>query len=61
MVPYLARAAVACGCDAVFMETHINPNQAKSDKDNSIWLKDISAIWDTLRGIDNVLRQRALR
>src|SRR5207247_6192665 len=25
MVPYLARAAVACGCDGVFLETHPRP------------------------------------
>jgi len=36
MAPALARAAVATGCDGVFLETHPNPEQALSDKDNTI-------------------------
>ena len=31
MVPYLARAAVAAGCDGLFLETHPHPDQALSD------------------------------
>ena len=31
MVPYLAKAAVAVGCDGLFFETHPNPEEAKSD------------------------------
>lgn len=30
-IPYLVRAAVACGIDAIFMETHDNPSKALSD------------------------------
>lgn len=30
-VPHLARAAVAAGCDGIFMEVHPNPEQAPSD------------------------------
>lgn len=44
MVPYLARAAVACGCDAVFIETHPNPDQALSDGPNMLALKDLRTI-----------------
>jgi 2-dehydro-3-deoxyphosphooctonate aldolase (KDO 8-P synthase) len=36
MVPYLARAAVAAGCDGVFVETHPNPDAAPSDGPNMI-------------------------
>ncbi len=36
MVPYLARAAVAAGCDGVFVETHPNPDGAPSDGPNMI-------------------------
>jgi len=32
-IPYLAKAAVAAGCDLIFIESHPNPEQAKSDKD----------------------------
>lgn len=41
MVPYLARAAVATGSDAVFFETHPNPDQAKSDGPNMLRLQDV--------------------
>jgi 2-dehydro-3-deoxyphosphooctonate aldolase (KDO 8-P synthase) len=35
-VPYLARAAVAAGCDGVFVETHPDPDRAPSDGPNMI-------------------------
>src|SRR6516162_8937205 len=41
MVPYLARAAVACGCDGVFLETHPRPDEALSDGPNMIALGDL--------------------
>ncbi len=44
MVPYLARAAVAAGCDGVFVETHPRPDQALSDGPNMIALDDLPAL-----------------
>lgn len=44
MVPYLARAAVACGCDGVFLETHPRPDEALSDGPNMIALEDLPAL-----------------
>lgn len=41
MVPYLARAAVAAGCDGVFVETHPNPDAAPSDGPNMIPLDEL--------------------
>jgi 2-dehydro-3-deoxyphosphooctonate aldolase (KDO 8-P synthase) len=38
MVPVLARAAVAAGCDGVFIETHPRPDEAKSDGPNMVAL-----------------------
>jgi 2-dehydro-3-deoxyphosphooctonate aldolase (KDO 8-P synthase) len=38
MIPYLARAAVAVGCDALFMEVHPTPDKAKSDGPNALEL-----------------------
>jgi 2-dehydro-3-deoxyphosphooctonate aldolase (KDO 8-P synthase) len=38
MVPWLARAAVACGADAVFLETHPDPDKALSDGPNQVHL-----------------------
>ena len=40
MIPYLARAAVACGCDGLFMEVHPQPDEALSDGPNMIALGD---------------------
>jgi 2-dehydro-3-deoxyphosphooctonate aldolase (KDO 8-P synthase) len=41
MVPFLARAAVACGCDGIFIETHPRPDEALSDGPNMIALEDL--------------------
>jgi 2-dehydro-3-deoxyphosphooctonate aldolase (KDO 8-P synthase) len=41
MVPYLARAAVAAGCDGLFLETHPRPDEAKSDGPNMIPLDEL--------------------
>jgi 2-dehydro-3-deoxyphosphooctonate aldolase (KDO 8-P synthase) len=41
MVPYLARAATAAGCDGVFLETHPRPDEALSDGPNTIALDDL--------------------
>jgi len=55
--PYLARAAVAAGCDAVFMETHTQPSAALSDKDNTILVSDLIALWKILRKIDAIVER----
>jgi 2-dehydro-3-deoxyphosphooctonate aldolase (KDO 8-P synthase) len=44
MVPYLARAAVAAGCDGLFLETHPRPDEALSDGPNMIALEDLPAL-----------------
>jgi 2-dehydro-3-deoxyphosphooctonate aldolase (KDO 8-P synthase) len=44
MVPYLARAAVATGCDGVFLETHPRPDEALSDGPNMLALDDLPAL-----------------
>src|SRR6516164_4081978 len=44
MVPYLARAAVACGCDGLFLETHPRPDEAKSDGPNMISLEALPGL-----------------
>ncbi|MGF1577818.1 MAG: 3-deoxy-8-phosphooctulonate synthase [Gemmataceae bacterium] len=44
MVPYLARAAVACGCDGLFLETHPRPDEALSDGPNMIPLEEFSKL-----------------
>jgi 2-dehydro-3-deoxyphosphooctonate aldolase (KDO 8-P synthase) len=49
--PALARAAVATGCDAVFVETYADPRRALSDRDNALPLRDLPRLWETLKGI----------
>lgn len=51
LAPVLARAAVAAGCDGVFMETHTDPSRALSDGPNQIPLAELSGVIRTLEGI----------
>ena len=44
MVPYLARAATAAGCDGLFLETHPRPDEALSDGPNMIPLDDLPSL-----------------
>ncbi|QDU64471.1 2-dehydro-3-deoxyphosphooctonate aldolase [Planctomycetes bacterium Pan216] len=44
MVPYLARAAVAVGCDGIFLETHPDPDKALSDGPNMVPLDELEAL-----------------
>ncbi|MCB1236806.1 MAG: 3-deoxy-8-phosphooctulonate synthase [Verrucomicrobiae bacterium] len=57
LAPVLARAAVAAGCDGVFMETHPNPAQALSDGPNQIPLADLGAVLKKLRAIHTIVRE----
>lgn len=41
LAPVLARAAMAAGCDGVFMEVHENPARALSDGANQVPLKNL--------------------
>jgi len=58
MVPYLARAAVAVGCAAVFMETHQDPDHAPSDGPNMLNLRDVPALLNDLVAIDRIAKAR---
>lgn len=56
--PHLARAAVAAGCDGVFMETHAAPKKALSDKDNVVRLASLPALVRQLKAIDDIVDGR---
>jgi len=58
MVPVLARAAVAVGVAAVFMETHQDPDRAPSDGPNMLKLKDMPALLSELVEIDRIAKRR---
>ncbi len=53
----LARAAVAAGVDAVFMEVHENPKRALSDGPNSFALDDLPVMLSELLRIDMIARE----
>ncbi|GGL48107.1 3-deoxy-8-phosphooctulonate synthase [Sporolactobacillus putidus] len=55
-VPYLSRAAVAAGVDAVFMEVHPDPDQAWSDGPNMVKLENLEETLKPLREIDAIVR-----
>jgi len=42
MIPVLAKAAVAAGCDGLFFETHTNPEKALSDGPNMLSLQELA-------------------
>src|SRR5512140_3165229 len=56
MVPYLARAAVAVGVAAVFLEVHQDPDHAPSDGPNMLRLKDFPALLDDLVALDAIAK-----
>jgi 2-dehydro-3-deoxyphosphooctonate aldolase (KDO 8-P synthase) len=60
MVPVLARAAVAVGISGVFMETHPNPELAKSDGLNSMPMNLMFTLLETLKKIDAVTKNNDL-
>ena len=55
-VPVLARAAVAVGVAAVFMETHPDPDNAPSDGPNMIPMGEIEGLIGTLMAFDAVAK-----
>jgi 2-dehydro-3-deoxyphosphooctonate aldolase (KDO 8-P synthase) len=57
-VPVLARAAIATGVAAVFMEVHENPDTAPSDGPNMVRLKDFPVLLETLVAFDRVAKER---
>jgi 2-dehydro-3-deoxyphosphooctonate aldolase (KDO 8-P synthase) len=56
--PVLARAAVAVGVAAVFMETHQDPDKAPSDGPNMIHLADMPGVIETLAEFDRLAKAR---
>ena len=57
-VPVLARAAVAVGVAAVFIETHPDPDKAPSDGPNMVPFKELPALIETLLAFDKLSKGR---
>jgi len=57
MVPVLARGAIAVGVAGIFMETHPDPANAKSDGPNSMPLDKIADLLKVLQDLDRATKQ----
>ncbi len=57
MAVFLARAAVAVGVDALFLEVHPNPDRARCDGPNSLALDSLRDLLVTLKGIDGLVKK----
>jgi 2-dehydro-3-deoxyphosphooctonate aldolase (KDO 8-P synthase) len=57
----LARAAVATGCDGLFMEVHNDPDHAPSDGPNMVRLADLAQLLDQVVELDNIVRKFGVR
>ena len=53
----LARAGVAVGVDALFMEVHEDPEHALSDGPNSLALRDFEGLLRVVKNIDVLIRE----
>ena len=57
----IARAAVAVGVAALFIETHEDPDRAPSDGPNMIRLDDMPELLETLAELDGIAKSRPMR
>jgi len=55
-VPYLARAAIAVGVGAIFMETHEDPDNAPSDGPNMVPINEVKNLLKQLVSIDTLIK-----
>ncbi len=55
-VPFLARAAIAVGVGAIFMETHEDPDNAPSDGPNMVPLNEVKKLLKKLTEIDKIVK-----
>ena len=55
-VPYLAKAAIAVGVGAIFMETHEDPDNAPSDGPNMVPLNEVKPLLKKLTEIDKLVK-----
>ena len=55
-VPGLSRAAVAFGCDGLFLEVHPDPDKALCDGPNMVSLKELKALLKQVKNIERALK-----
>ena len=56
-IPALARAAVAAGVDALFMEVHEDPDHAMSDGPNSLDLSEFEGLLKVVKRLDELVKE----
>lgn len=56
-IPVLAKAALAAGANCLFMESHPNPAEAKSDASSVLDLKDLPALLNTLEKLYALIQE----
>jgi len=56
-VPHLTRAAVAVGCNGLFLETHPRPSQALCDASSMIPLKEMESLLRQAKAIHDMVRE----
>jgi 2-dehydro-3-deoxyphosphooctonate aldolase (KDO 8-P synthase) len=58
-IPYLSRAGVAVGLDALFMEVHPHPEAALCDGPNSLPLAEVLPLWRELKALHEFCREHS--
>ena len=56
-IPALARAAVAAGVDALFMEVHEDPDHAMSDGPNSLDVREFECLLKVVKRLDDLVKE----
>jgi 2-dehydro-3-deoxyphosphooctonate aldolase (KDO 8-P synthase) len=59
-IPLLARAGVAAGVDALFLEVHPDPANALCDGPNSLPLAEVLPLWRKLKALHHLVREQEL-
>jgi 2-dehydro-3-deoxyphosphooctonate aldolase (KDO 8-P synthase) len=59
-IPLLARAGVAAGVDALFMEVHPDPEHAKCDGPNSLLLSEVQPLWRQLAALHRLVLEQGV-
>jgi 2-dehydro-3-deoxyphosphooctonate aldolase (KDO 8-P synthase) len=60
-IPTLTRAAVAAGCDGLFMEVHPNPDKALSDGPTQVVLAELEGLLRQVKAIEAAVRPTGTR
>lgn len=55
MIPTLSKAATAAGCNAIFLESHPNPAEAKSDSMSVMAFSELKSLLQTLKAIKTAI------